>query len=163
MLLFNSFFKILQTVHVSSAFAQQRALLHWPTACAQSGGETPSSHPECVEWQQRGGGECECMGPTVWSVRDNVIMPVRGSFPCWTFKKISVNSADTPISLSPTVLLFWLWRRRGGEFVWPAGAGRSSADNKWQRSDHNKRHKVRKIFIYVQAERIGSYFMVVSG
>lgn len=47
-----------------------------------SGGETPLSHPECVEWQQIGGGECEWMGPTVWSEGDNVIMPVRGSFPC---------------------------------------------------------------------------------
>lgn len=44
---------------------------------------------------------------------------------------------------------------------WPVPAEDLRADNKWQRSDHNKRHKVRKVLFCVQAERIRSFFVFV--
>lgn len=133
---------------VSSVFTQQRALLHWPTAARWGSDRGKFICPILNEWkvaQRRRRG--------VWMdgtdrVGDKVIMPNRQQLPRpGLVRQISDQLCRTSSSSFLTNLLFWKSRLLGREVdlsEWPVPAeALCLTDNKWERSDHNKRHKVR--------------------
>lgn len=137
--------KMAQTRTVSSVITQQRALLHWPTAVRRGKLSCPILNPRKVAERRRG----------VWMDGTDRVECGRH---CYYAEQAAASLAGlfNPISdelcRKPSLRSFWQSSycdspgSEGERWIHLTDRCRlRRTDNKWERSDHNKRQKVRNV------------------